>query len=276
MFARALARSARPALRAAPVARAVRAPRTRAFHQQNTDHEGGAQLALVAGAALIVGSAGYIVAGLRKSQVHPSSPKEEEEVEEEGDEESLLESVESEGLPAQAFLDLERSSSSDDAAAAPAAAPAGIPDPSQAASEGAFNEETGEINWDCPCLGGMATGPCGEEFKAAFSCFVYSEEEPKGIDCVEKFKAMQDCFREHPDVYGEEIDDDEPTAGELGAAVVDADAGADTPVTEKVSGQPTIGQKDAIVADHETGSIDPVEAGAAPVDATQKGEKELA
>lgn len=49
----------------------------------------------------------------------------------------------------------------------------------------------------------MATGPCGEEFKAAFSCFVYSEAEPKGIDCVEKFKAMQDCFREHPDVYGE-------------------------------------------------------------------------
>lgn len=49
----------------------------------------------------------------------------------------------------------------------------------------------------------MADGPCGEQFKAAFSCFVYSEAEPKGVDCVEKFKAMQDCFREHPDVYGE-------------------------------------------------------------------------
>lgn len=62
---------------------------------------------------------------------------------------------------------------------------------------------TGEINWDCPCLGGMAHGPCGMQFREAFSCFVYSEQEPKGIDCVEKFKAMQDCFREHPDVYGE-------------------------------------------------------------------------
>ena len=31
----------------------------------------------------------------------------------------------------------------------------------------------GEINWDCPCLGGMATGPCGQEFKDAFSCFHY-------------------------------------------------------------------------------------------------------
>lgn len=58
----------------------------------------------------------------------------------------------------------------------------------EAEGEGAFNPETGEINWDCPCLGGMAHGPCGEEFKAAFSCFVYSKEEPKGMDCIENFK----------------------------------------------------------------------------------------
>ena len=58
----------------------------------------------------------------------------------------------------------------------------------EADQQGAFNPVTGEINWDCPCLGGMAHGPCGEEFKAAFSCFVYSTEEPKGMDCIEKFK----------------------------------------------------------------------------------------
>lgn len=58
----------------------------------------------------------------------------------------------------------------------------------EADSQGAFNPETGEINWDCPCLGGMAHGPCGEEFRAAFSCFVYSNEEPKGVECIEKFK----------------------------------------------------------------------------------------
>lgn len=80
----------------------------------------------------------------------------------------------------------------------------------EASSEGAFNPETGEINWDCPCLGGMAHGPCGEDFKAAFSCFVFSKEEPKGMDCIDNFKKMQDCFREHPDVYaGELADDDE-------------------------------------------------------------------
>lgn len=74
-------------------------------------------------------------------------------------------------------------------AQSPAAAP-GSPEAleEEAGQEGAFNPETGEINWDCPCLGGMAHGPCGEEFKSAFSCFVYSTEEPKGMDCIEKFQ----------------------------------------------------------------------------------------
>ncbi|CCM05015.1 uncharacterized protein FIBRA_07214 [Fibroporia radiculosa] len=96
----------------------------------------------------------------------------------------------------------------------------GEADEADAGSGGAFNPVTGEINWDCPCLGGMAYGPCGLQFREAFSCFVYSEKEPKGIDCVEKFKAMQSCFRDHPEVYGDDImndDDDEdstPLAGD--------------------------------------------------------------
>lgn len=71
-----------------------------------------------------------------------------------------------------------------------------------AGQSAAFNPETGEINWDCPCLGGMADGPCGEDFKQAFSCFIFSEAEPKGIDCVEKFRGMQECFRKYPEIYG--------------------------------------------------------------------------
>lgn len=65
----------------------------------------------------------------------------------------------------------------------------------EAKEQGAFDPETGEINWDCPCLGGMAHGPCGEEFKAAFSCFVYSKEEPKGMDCIEKFQYVTTALR---------------------------------------------------------------------------------
>ncbi|KAI8814471.1 hypothetical protein BJ742DRAFT_655353, partial [Cladochytrium replicatum] len=69
---------------------------------------------------------------------------------------------------------------------------------------GAYNPETGEINWDCPCIAGMVKPPCGDSFKAAFSCFVYSEAEPKGYDCVDAFRAMQSCFKEYPEIYGEE------------------------------------------------------------------------
>lgn len=94
----------------------------------------------------------------------------------------------------------------------------------EAGQQGAFNPETGEINWDCPCLGGMATGPCGEQFKAAFSCFVYSTEEPKGMDCIDKFKDMQNCFREYPEVYGAELEgaDDDDEEGASAAALEDA------------------------------------------------------
>jgi intermembrane space import and assembly protein 40 len=88
------------------------------------------------------------------------------------------------------------------AEAAPAAAPEQEHEPGspealehEATQQGAFDPETGEINWDCPCLGGMAHGPCGEEFKAAFSCFVYSKEEPKGMDCIEKFQCVSPSLK---------------------------------------------------------------------------------
>ncbi|OMP82066.1 Mitochondrial intermembrane space import and assembly protein 40 [Diplodia seriata] len=112
------------------------------------------------------------------------------------------------------------------AAAEAAASQADASSPEQLEAEadqqGAFNPETGEINWDCPCLGGMAHGPCGEQFKAAFSCFVFSKEEPKGMDCIDKFKGMQDCFRQYPEIYGEELDGDDedgPAAEGVDAAV---------------------------------------------------------
>lgn len=85
----------------------------------------------------------------------------------------------------------------------------------EAEGEAAFNPVTGEINWDCPCLGGMAYGPCGPEFREAFSCFVYSTQEPKGMECIDKFSAMQNCFRAHPEHYKGELEDDETIDAEL-------------------------------------------------------------
>lgn len=57
----------------------------------------------------------------------------------------------------------------------------------------------------------MAHGPCGEEFKAAFSCFVYSEAEEKGSDCLTQFQAMQNCMEQHSDIYHEDEESDELT-----------------------------------------------------------------
>lgn len=73
----------------------------------------------------------------------------------------------------------------------------------------AVNEETGEINWDCPCLKSALEPPCGHTFKAAFACFVASKTEPKGLDCHGLFKAMQECFQAHPEKYGSILEDDD-------------------------------------------------------------------
>lgn len=77
-----------------------------------------------------------------------------------------------------------------------------------AASEPGLILPNGEINWNCPCLGGMASGPCGYQFQSAFSCFHHSEAEPKGSDCYEEFTKMQECMTKYPTLYGSDKDDE--------------------------------------------------------------------
>ncbi|CAN9511686.1 unnamed protein product [Ophioblennius macclurei] len=77
-------------------------------------------------------------------------------------------------------------------------------DPNDPYEERGLILPSGEINWNCPCLGGMASGPCGTEFKGAFSCFHYSKEEVKGSDCMEQFRAMQGCMQLYPELYPQE------------------------------------------------------------------------
>ena len=69
-------------------------------------------------------------------------------------------------------------------------------------------QPNGDINWGCPCLGGMATGPCGVEFREAFTCFHYSTADPKGSDCLEPFRQMSECMSQYPNVYGNKEDKD--------------------------------------------------------------------
>ncbi|XP_066529312.1 mitochondrial intermembrane space import and assembly protein 40 [Hoplias malabaricus] len=71
----------------------------------------------------------------------------------------------------------------------------------------------GDINWNCPCLGGMASGPCGQQFKDAFSCFHYSKEEVKGSECVDYFRSMQECMQKYPELYPQEDDNESAPSG---------------------------------------------------------------
>jgi len=98
----------------------------------------------------------------------------------------------------------------------------------------------GEINWNCPCLGGMAVGPCGVEFREAFSCFHYSVEEPKGKDCLDKFATMQECMKEYPELYEERKKEgqSEPAAEEKA-----------TEETKPTEGDAASDTKDAAVSD---------------------------
>ncbi|CAF1405931.1 unnamed protein product [Adineta steineri] len=60
----------------------------------------------------------------------------------------------------------------------------------------------GSINWDCPCLGGMASGPCGLVFRRAFTCFHNSDSKAKGSECFADFAALTECFSKYPKLYG--------------------------------------------------------------------------
>lgn len=72
----------------------------------------------------------------------------------------------------------------------------------------------------------MASGPCGEQFKSAFSCFHYSTEEIKGSDCVDQFRAMQECMQKYPDLYPQEdeTEEKEKSSKDLEAASMEAAA----------------------------------------------------
>lgn len=59
----------------------------------------------------------------------------------------------------------------------------------------------------------MASGPCGQQFKEAFSCFHYSKEEVKGSNCVENFRSMQECMQKYPELYPQEDDNDSAPSG---------------------------------------------------------------
>nr|XP_033939537.1 mitochondrial intermembrane space import and assembly protein 40-B-like isoform X2 [Pseudochaenichthys georgianus]XP_033939538.1 mitochondrial intermembrane space import and assembly protein 40-B-like isoform X3 [Pseudochaenichthys georgianus] len=96
---------------------------------------------------------------------------------------------------------------------------------------------SGEINWNCPCLGGMASGPCGTEFKDAFSCFHYSKEEVKGSECLEHFRAMQECIQRYPELYPQEDDKVQKEQSSETEPTSQDSASAETPGADSTSAE---------------------------------------
>ncbi|XP_072308949.1 mitochondrial intermembrane space import and assembly protein 40 [Eucyclogobius newberryi] len=88
-------------------------------------------------------------------------------------------------------------------------------DPNDPYEEQGLILPNGDINWNCPCLGGMASGPCGSQFKEAFSCFHYSSEEMKGSDCIDRFRNMQECMQKYPELYPLEEEKETPPHTEV-------------------------------------------------------------
>ncbi|OTF77965.1 mitochondrial intermembrane space import and assembly protein, partial [Euroglyphus maynei] len=43
-----------------------------------------------------------------------------------------------------------------------------VPELPESAQSRGLIMPNGELNFNCPCLGGMASGPCGYEFREAF------------------------------------------------------------------------------------------------------------
>uniref|UniRef100_A0A2M4C295 Putative mitochondrial intermembrane space import and assembly protein 40 n=1 Tax=Anopheles marajoara TaxID=58244 RepID=A0A2M4C295_9DIPT len=110
--------------------------------------------------------------------------------------------------------------------------------------------ENGDINWNCPCLGGMAIGPCGVEFREAFSCFHYSQAQPKGSDCYEAFSTMNECMRNYPGVYKQNLneEEDEDASNVAGMIADDDDEDGDEkedvdPPTKSVAAEKTVATK---------------------------------
>ncbi|KAM9109689.1 LOW QUALITY PROTEIN: mitochondrial intermembrane space import and assembly protein 40-like [Megaptera novaeangliae] len=94
----------------------------------------------------------------------------------------------------------------------------------------------GDISWNCPCLGGTASGPRGEQFKAAFSCFHCSTDDVKGLDCVDQFQAMQECMQKYPYLYPQEEEEEEEEEEEKPADRLEESAASEVAATKEEEG----------------------------------------
>lgn len=87
----------------------------------------------------------------------------------------------------------------------------------------------------------MASGPCGSQFKEAFSCFHYSKEEVKGSECIDQFRNMQECMQRFPELYPQEEDKEQDN----GAAAAAAAPSEDSALSPETDSTPTVPAPDS-------------------------------
>ena len=67
--------------------------------------------------------------------------------------------------------------------------------------------DDGRPNFECPCLGSLPHGPCGEFFRQSFSCWLKYKDSPDDLgfknECQPKFIAWTRCNDQYPDMYGD-------------------------------------------------------------------------
>nr|XP_020448184.1 mitochondrial intermembrane space import and assembly protein 40-like isoform X1 [Monopterus albus] len=129
-------------------------------------------------------------------------------------------------------------------------------DPNDPYEEQGLILPNGDINWNCPCLGGMASGPCGSQFKEAFSCFHYSKEEVKGSECIDHFRNMQECMQKYPELYPQEEDQESSTQTEsnTGSASVAPTEGSASPESDSTPATSSVSTDSALATDNQTAS----------------------
>ncbi|XP_048771108.1 mitochondrial intermembrane space import and assembly protein 40-like [Ostrea edulis] len=74
-----------------------------------------------------------------------------------------------------------------------------------------FVQPNGELNFGCPCVGGLHAGPCGYEMREFLSCNFYNSKDnndPRGQNCDDKLETMMTCIQKHADYYKEKMSGD--------------------------------------------------------------------
>ncbi|TDH14528.1 hypothetical protein EPR50_G00043480 [Perca flavescens] len=128
-------------------------------------------------------------------------------------------------------------------------------DPNDPYEEQGLILPNGDINWNCPCLGGMASGPCGSQFKEAFSCFHYSKEEVKGSECIDNFRNMQECMQKYPELYPQE-EDKESSQAEASSSSVSAALAEGSALPPETDSTPATSTSESAVSSDSTSLID--------------------